>query len=221
MSGTPRLRVWDLPTRLFHWALALLVVCSVVTAQVGGLWMDWHLRAGYAALALLLFRLLWGVFGSRYARFTQFVRGPSAVLAYLRALRTGGAAPQAGHNPLGALSVLAMLAALLVQAATGLFANDAIATEGPLAKFVSGSTSDFLTRVHKLNQYVLYTLVALHVAAIAFYRVIKREDLLRPMITGDRTGVAGEPARDDLAMRLRAALLLALAAGAVAYLVTR
>ncbi|MCS7101478.1 MAG: cytochrome b/b6 domain-containing protein [Burkholderiaceae bacterium] len=221
MSGTPRLRVWDLPTRLFHWALALLVVCSVVTAQVGGLWMDWHMRAGYAALALLLFRLLWGVFGSRYARFTQFVRGPSAVLAYLRTLRAGGAAPQAGHNPLGALSVLAMLAALLLQAATGLFANDAIATEGPLAKFVSGSTSDLLTRIHKLNQYVLYALVALHVAAIAFYRLIKREDLLLPMFTGDRTGVAGEPARDDLAMRLRAALLLALAAGAVAYLVTR
>jgi len=111
-AGAGPVRIWDLPTRLFHWLLAALVLCSVVTAKLGGLWIDWHMRAGYAILALVLFRVLWGFAGSRYARFANFVRGPRAVLDYLR----GRGAQGAGHSPLGALSVLALLAALLVQA---------------------------------------------------------------------------------------------------------
>lgn len=212
-------RIWDLPTRLFHWSLATLVVFSVATAKIGGNWMDWHLRSGYAILALIVFRLLWGFAGARYALFAQFVRGPRAVLAYLRAAR-GAGERHAGHNPLGAWSVLALLAALLVQASTGLFATDEIATEGPLAKLVSGATASLMTRIHSLNEKLLYALVALHVAAIAFYLFVKRENLVAPMVTGDKRGIAAEPARDDALMRARAALLALLAAGLVAYVVT-
>jgi cytochrome b len=221
MDRAPRTRIWDLPTRLFHWLLAALVVFSVVTAKVGGNWIDWHMRSGYAVLALLLFRILWGFVGARYARFAAFVRGPAAIADYVRRLRAGDAAAHAGHNPLGALSVLAMLAALLVQASSGLFANDAIASEGPLAKYVSGAASDFATRIHKLNQYPIFALIALHVAAVAYYHFAKRENLVLPMLTGDKPGRVGEPAADDLALHLRAVALLALAAGAVAFLVTR
>jgi cytochrome b len=211
-------RIWDLPTRLFHWMLALLVVFSVTTANIGGNWMDWHLRSGYAVLALLVFRLLWGFAGSRYALFAQFVRGPRAVRAWLRAPRGAGEC-HAGHNPLGAWSVLAMLAALLVQASTGLFASDEIATEGPLSKLVSGATASLMTRIHSTNESVIYALVALHLAAIAYYFFVKRDDLVGPMITGVRRGVIPEPAQDDALTRARAALLALLAAALVAYIV--
>jgi cytochrome b len=209
-------RVWDLPTRLFHWSLAALVVFSFTTAKLGGNWIDWHMRSGYAVLALLLFRLLWGFAGARYALFANFVRGPLAVFAHLR----GRYGPYAGHNPLGALSVLALLAALLLQAATGLFANDDIASEGPLAKLVSNATSNRLSGIHRTNEWVLVALVALHLAAIAFYALVRRDNLVRPMIVGDRPGLALPPAADDAAIRLRAALLAALAAALVAYVVT-
>jgi cytochrome b len=220
---TPRAvtRVWDLPTRLFHWTLALLVVFSVVTAKVGGNWIDWHMRSGYTILALIVFRVIWGFAGSRYARFADFVRGPSAIAAYLRGMRSASAPAHAGHNPLGALSVLAMLAILLLQAATGLFANDSIANEGPLAKLVSGATSDLATRIHKLNQYAIFVLVALHLAAVAWYAFARRDNLVLPMLTGDKPGTALPPATDDLALRLRALVVLALAAGLAAFVVTR
>ena len=211
----PLTRIWDLPTRLFHWALAALVVFSLVTAKLGGLWMDWHMRSGYAVLALVLFRLLWGFAGSHYARFETFVRGPRAILAYL----TGKSRHGAGHNPLGALSVLALLAMLLVQASAGLFANDDIFTEGPLAKFVSAAASTQLTRLHKQGETVLYVLVGLHVVAVVYYTVYRSEPLLRTMLRGDRA-IEASPAQDDLALRLRALLLLALCAGLVGYLVT-
>lgn len=212
----PRTRVWDLPTRLFHWTLAALVIFSVVTIKLGGNWMEWHFRSGYAILTLLLFRLLWGFAGSRYARFAIFVRGPRAVVDYLRGRLSHGA----GHNPLGALSVLAMLALLLSQTGTGLFANDGSYTEGPLAKFISGSLSNLLTSVHKASEYALYGLVGLHVAAIVYYAVARRERLVPAMVTGDQP-VDAPAARDDLMLRLRALLLLAMCAGAVAFVVTR
>jgi cytochrome b len=213
---TPPVRIWDLPTRLFHWSLVLLVVLSVTTAKIGGNWMDWHLRSGYAVLTLIVFRLLWGFAGSRYALFAQFVRGPRATLAYLR----GAGAVSAGHNPLGAWSVLAMLTALLVQGVTGLFANDEIATEGPLSKLVSGATASWMTRIHSFNEKVIYALVALHVAAIAYYFFAKRENLVGPMLTGDKRVIDAEPAQDDALVRTRAALLALLAAGLVGYVVT-
>ena len=211
-----RVRVWDLPTRLFHWSLAALVTFSIVTAKLGGLWLDWHMRSGYAILALLVFRLLWGVAGSRHARLVHFVRGPRIVLAYLQ-----GRHPHdgAGHNPLGALSVVAILAVLLAQAATGLFTNDGSFNEGPLAKLVGRVTGELLSSIHRWGELAVYGMVGLHVAAIAYYVVVRRDNLVGPMISGDRRGIDAHPARDDLALWLRAAVMLALAAGLTTYVV--
>jgi cytochrome b len=215
------IRIWDLPTRLFHWVLVLFVSFSIVSAKIGGNWIDWHMRSGYCILALVLFRVMWGFAGSFHARFANFVRPPARVLSYVRELRGGTAATQAGHNPLGALSVLAILASLLLQASTGLFSNDSIASEGPLARLVSSSSSDLFTRVHKINQGVIFALIALHLAAIAYYYFAKRENLVLPMLTGDKAGPGFPPANDDLGVRIRAAVFLVIAAALAGYVVTR
>ena len=150
-NGAGRVRIWDLPTRLFHWSLVVLVTISVVTSKLGGLWLDWHMRSGYAIIALLVFRLLWGVAGSRYARLSHFVRSPGTALEYLRGQHEG---PHVGHNPLGALSVLAILAVLLVQAGSGLFSNDGSFNEGPLAKLVSRATGELLSSIHRWGNWL-------------------------------------------------------------------
>lgn len=211
-----RVRIWDLPTRLFHWSLAALVVFSIVTAHVGGAWIDWHFRSGYAVLALVAFRIAWGFVGGRHARFASFLRGPSGVSAALR----GEPAPTAGHNPLGGLSVVAMLALVGAQAVGGLFANDDIASEGPLVRLVSKATSDTITTLHRINEKLILALVVLHVAAIVFYLWRKRTNLVRPMITGDKSDVdPAQAARDDTGLRVRAAVLLAICAAAVWWIV--
>ena len=229
------MRVWDLPLRLFHWSLVICVVGAFVTIQVGGNWVEWHFRFGYAALALILFRILWGLFGDRYSRFSSFFHGPASILAYLRASRAdqkvGNGEPEApGHNPLGSLSVFAMIAFLFVQPVLGLFANDDIASEGPLAKFVSKSLSDTLTGLHHRGELVLFVLVGMHVAAIIYYLVARKKNLVRPMISGDspidaNTHVqAGspvpQPALDNAGVRIRALVLMAISAAIVYVVVT-
>ena len=211
-------RVWDLPTRLFHWLLAAGVTGLVVTGQVGGSWMDWHFRLGYGVLALLLFRLVWGFVGGHWSRFTHFLYSPTTVWRYLH----GHGAPEHGvvHNPLGFLSVLGLLGFTLLQVATGLFSDDEIATSGPLSKFATGEwvsrASDYHTDIGK---FILLALVFLHLAAIVFYRVKKKRNLVAPMVWGDKQTELGMPsARDDLASRLLALGVLALSGGAVAAL---
>ena len=217
-SATHRIRVWDLPTRLFHWSLALLIVASFVTVKVGGNLMVWHERSGYAILTLLLFRLVWGVAGGRYARFAAFVRGPGAIRAYLRG--DAGSAHAPGHNPLGALSVLGLLAVVGFQATSGLFTNDDIAFEGPLSAQVSGATASLLTTLHRWNEKTIIALVALHLAAILYYRFGKRRDLVGPMVSGDAEFPGTFPAsRDDAMLRLRALVIAAACAGVVAWVV--
>jgi cytochrome b len=212
-------RVWDLPTRLFHWALVACVVGSVATGYIGGGVIDWHARLGYAALALLLFRLAWGLVGGRWSRFASFVRGPGSVAAYLR----GQPHPDhlVGHNPLGALSVLAMLLVLLAQVATGLVSDDEISFTGPLNRFVAGATGLKATWYHKeVGQWLIIALVLLHVAAVLFYLWKKRDNLIRPMISGDKQlAHATASSRDDMLTRLAALVLLGLCAGAVTWLV--
>lgn len=211
-----RVRIWDLPTRAFHWLLAACVTGSIVSVQIGGNAIAWHFRFGYAILALVLFRLIWGWVGPRYARFASFPPHPGAALASLRGAPHDGA----GHNPLGAFSVYALLAAVAFQAASGLFANDSIMWDGPLKHLVSSETSDRITTLHRLNRFVLLGLIGLHLAAIAWHALRLRERLVRPMIDGDRRYPPGaplpEPARDDARIRLGAAALLALCAAAVA-----
>lgn len=214
-------RVWDLPTRLFHWSLAACAIGSFITAKVGGNAMVWHFRLGYAVLTLLLFRLLWGFVGGRWSRFRHFVRSPAALARYLRGDARPGDAFDVGHSPLGALSVLAMLAFFAAQAATGLFADDEIANTGPLIRFVSGETSLQLTRYHKVvGEVVLITLVALHLLAIAWY-AWRGRNLVAPMIGGDQTFEREVPATaDGAAQRIAALALVAACAGGVAWLVS-
>jgi len=212
--------VWDLPVRLFHWALVALVVTSWTSAQIGGNAMQIHQWSGMTILTLVLFRVLWGFLGSTRARFADFVRGPRAALTYARELRRGRAPFTPGHNPLGGWMVLALLASLLLQAGTGLFANDDIMLEGPLAKYISKQTSDWLTGVHHLNVVVLLVLIGLHIAAALFYLMVKRENLILPMLSGTKRAGPGrefEPTRGG-ALWL-AALLLTGCAAAVAWLV--
>lgn len=180
--------VWDLPLRLFHWALAALVAGAMISGTIGGNALTWHMRAGYCILALLVFRILWGFWGSHHARFASFIRGPRAIVAYLR----GESPPAAGHNPLGAISVVAMLFLLLAQAVLGLFANDDIFSEGPLYKLVSKETSDWLTSLHKRNVYLIATLVTAHVLAVAYHLIVKRDNLIKPMITGCKDSCGDE-----------------------------
>jgi cytochrome b len=209
-------RVWDLPTRLFHWLLAVAVVAQVVTGKVGGAALNWHLRIGYCIFALLAFRLVWGLVGGYWSRFVNFVYGPASLLRYLRGPHRSDDLFHVGHSPLGSASVFAMLAMLVLQVATGLVADDEIATVGPLNRHVSSAFALAATAWHKGPGIVLIlTLIALHVAAIAFYTLHRGQELVRPMVGGDKT-LAGAipPSADDRRTRTRA-LAIALACAAV------
>ena len=178
-----RRRVWDLPLRLAHWAIAVAVTGAFATHYAGTEWFPWHRACGYAVVVLVAFRIVWGFVGTRHARFASFVRGPRAITGFL----TGrGPEVHPGHNPLGALSVLALLASLAVQGATGLYANDEIANTGPFYGWISPATSNRLTSVHAWNSNLLIALVALHLVAIAWYGVVRRRPLVRAMLDGRR-----------------------------------
>ena len=199
-------KVWDQPTRLFHWALVALVGTLWATGELGAL--DIHMKLGVWVLALLLFRILWGFAGSPTSRFSHFVRGPKAIRDYLLAARSG-AVRSVGHNPLGALSVLALLGVLTAQAATGLFTTDDIVTEGPLVHLVASKTAALLSSLHRVGGKLILALVAVHLAAVAFYTLVKKDDMVRAMITGTKrvpTGVEGiRFAHPALALALLAA----------------
>jgi len=226
MTDTPApakpLRVWDLPTRAFHWTLAATLVGSVVSAKIGGNAMVWHFRFGYVVLALLAFRLLWGLVGGRWSRFVSFLPTPGRVLGYLRGQPRPGEVFDVGHNPLGSLSVLALLGFLALQVATGLVADDEIASVGPLNRFVGSALAGQATHWHKdYGQWILLGLVALHVVAILYYAWGKRINLVRPMIVGDKPLPPGTPASaDSAAARVLALVLAALCAGGVAWIVS-
>ena len=215
-----RVRVWDLPTRSFHWVLAACVIASLSSAWIGGNAMVWHLRFGTLAFALLLFRLVWGFVGGRWSRFASFVYAPAANLRYLRGQSRPEEFHHVGHSPLGALAVFGLLAVLAAQVATGLFADDEIATTGPLVRFVSDATSHRLTRWHTtFGQWLILTLVGLHLAAVLFYRLARRRDLIGPMLGGDKLLAAQAPASVDTpATRVVALVLFAAALAAVLWL---
>lgn len=221
MPAERRLRVWDLPTRAFHWILAASVIASIVTAHVGGNAMAWHFRLGELALALLAFRLLWGVLGGHWSRFGAFVYGPGALMRYLRGRPREEDRFEIGHSPLGSLSVWALLLLLCAQVATGLVADDEIANVGPLNKFVSGATASAATGWHKdFGQWLLIALVALHVAAVLFYVFAKRRNLVGPMLHGDKLhppGAEVPASRDTAGTRLLALLLFAACVAAAAW----
>ena len=212
-------RVWDLPTRTFHWALFGLIIAMVATGLLGGNAMVWHFRCGYAVLSLLLFRLVWGLIGGHWSRFVSFIYSPGVVLQYLRG--QGRPEHSVGHTPLGAGSVFALLFFLFAQVGTGLFSDDDIAASGPLSKFVSNATVSLLTGYHKnIGKYVLLVLVLLHIAAILFYLLKKKENLIGPMLHGDKSLLHRmENSRDDGRSRVLALVVFAVCAGLVATLV--
>lgn len=205
-AGSIRIRVWDLPLRLFHWSLVLSVSVAVITGLVGGSWMEIHGIAGLATIGLLAFRLGWGFVGSTHARFRNFAPSAGKIKAYLQGRWHG-----VGHNPVGAFSVFALLGLLAVQAGTGLFSNDDIAFAGPLAGLVDASLSGRLAGIHQLLSNLLLGLLALHVAAIIFHAWLKKDNLVKPMVTGWKEVPHGSTATKGSLAALIVALLFALA----------
>jgi cytochrome b len=212
-------RVWDLPTRLFHWLLAVAVIGLIVTAKVGGNAMEVHFLLGYAVLAMLVFRLVWGFVGGYWSRFARFFYTPKTVFAYLRGQSRPDQFHDVGHSPLASFSVYGLLLVLIAQVGSGLFADDEIASAGPLARFVEAQTSGRLTAWHtQYGQWLVIGLVVLHVLAILYYVFVKRKTLVAPMVTGDKALPAGVPsAADTWKTRITAFVLFALAAGLAAW----
>jgi len=222
------IRVWDLPIRLFHWLLVLCIIGSLISVNLGGNAIQWHAYFGYSILTLLIFRIIWGFVGSTHARFLSFLPTPKSLLNYL-----SGKSPHVlGHNPLGALSVFALLFALSVQVTTGLFVDDEIAFQGPLAKYVPSWVVSLLSEIHEANQVVIYTLITIHIAAIIYYRKFKGENLIKPMINGDKEidpseeakyspTDLGRPSKDGALQRGLALLILSVVAVVVGYFITQ
>lgn len=222
------IRVWDFPTRFFHWALAICVIAAFFSIKAAGTtegwvanagiaWMDWHVLSGYCVLSLILFRIIWGFTGSYYARFSQFLKGPASIMQYFK-----GNYNSLGHNPLGALSVIAMLAVFGFQAFSGLFTTDDIFTNGPLVH-LSSSFSKTMTSLHRSNEPVMIILFALHILSIVFYRVFKKKKLVSTMITG-KTQVSPEnnyvQATDNLRVFIAGLVTLAVTSGFVYWIST-
>jgi cytochrome b len=199
-------RIWDLPVRVTHWALVVAVAGSWLSHYGGTRWFVLHRYCGYTVLVLVVFRLAWGFVGTRYARFRGFLSGPRRLLAYVCG---GWRGVHAGHNPLGGWSVVTLLTLLGLQAATGLFANDEIASAGPFYGWVSHETSNRLTSLHHGNADWLLALITLHVLAVAFYEWRLGKALIRPMITGKSTDAVPAHAGIDRSQTLRAIVLVA------------
>jgi cytochrome b len=218
------MRVWDRPTRLFHWMLVLAMVTSYASISLAdgphaALWMKIHLTSGETVLGLLLFRIIWGVIGSDTARFTHFLRSPAAALRHLVKFRERTPDTQLGHNAAGGWMVVIMLLLRAIQVGTGLLANDDGATKGPLVQFVAKKLSDQMSWLHGLNFNILLAAVGLHVLVILLYAKLKGQDLVRPMITGKKRLPAATPA-PRMAGPIAAAVTLAVAAG-VTVLISR
>jgi cytochrome b len=212
------LRVWDAPTRLFHWLLVLAVIGLVLSANLGGHWMEWHMRLGTLVLSLLLFRLMWGLVGGHWSRFAQWSYGPRAVWDAVRG--RSPLAHQIGHSPLGALSVWALMLVLSWQVGTGLFTDDEIFYAGPLSRLASHETVTWASQYHKgWGKLLLIAWIGLHLSALLFYKLVRGQALVWAMVTGDKTlpqdQIQGVPASSDHGRTwLRALLVYAVALAA-------
>jgi len=211
-----RMKVWDLPVRLFHWAIVVLIFGSWLTQELNR--MDVHMWIGEWILTLLLFRVAWGFVGSDTARFMQFFRSPAAALRHLRQLRRREPDREIGHNAAGGWMVLGMLVLIGVQAGTGLFSNDDGNTEGPLMHLVSKDRSDWLSHIHHLNFMAIEAAIVLHVLAIVAYAVLKRQNLVRPMVTGTKL-MPGDTQAPRLVNPVWAVVTLAVAFAVVVWVV--
>ena len=223
-SSTPALKnpppasvpVWDMPTRLFHWLLVAMMAGAFLTYEFGDINMTYHKWNGYGLLTLVLYRLMWGVFGSNTAQFSNFVRGPGALWRYLKSQRTSRPQKVLGHNPVGGLMIIALLALILLQGAMGLFTTDDILVQGPLVHLVPSAWSDLAGTLHRIGFYIIAGFAAVHILAATFYWVVKKENLIRAMLTG-RKPAAEVPPGETLAAKplILAAVLLGLSAALV------
>lgn len=178
-----KIQIWDLPTRIFHWVLVVCFVFLVFSGETGNLF-EWHSTAGIIVLSLVLYRLIWGFIGSTTSRFSDFLYSPRQIIAYAKTLFSHQTVHHAGHNPVGGVMVLVMLALLLFQGGTGLFSTDEVLVEGPLYGLVSETTAELMSDLHHSSAELMIPLVILHVLAIVFYRIYKKHDLVKPMLTG-------------------------------------
>ncbi len=206
-----KIRLWDLPTRLFHWFFAAAILGAIITDLLDQI--TWHSYCGYTALVLVVFRIIWGFIGPHHARFSSFVPSLSNLKAFFKDQRES----VLGHNPLGALSVIAMLLIVLVQASSGLFTDDEISFQGPLSKFLSEDMVKFMNQIHGANHLLVYGIVALHLIAIFYYQKIKKNNLIGPMVYGDKEiDLKKQPvdqikvSKDDVKIRVLAGVLLML-----------
>ncbi|TAG04179.1 MAG: cytochrome B [Betaproteobacteria bacterium] len=179
--------VWDVFVRVFHWSLVLLFCFSVISAKVGGNWITWHMYSGYAILSLVIFRLMWGFVGGEYARFSSFIAGPVRAARFAVGLLKRGSQHSVGHNPVGGWMVIVLLLLLTLQAGLGLFGNDEIATTGPLARYVSDDASIKAMSWHRRIGDALLILVAIHILAVLFHVFVKKEGLIRAMLSGKKS----------------------------------
>lgn len=215
-AGLRKTRIWDLPTRLFHWLLAILVVALIVSARIGGNAMEWHFRFGYAVLSLLAFRIVWGFVGGYWSRFARFFYTPATTWRYLRGRSQPDELHDVGHNPLGSLSVYVLLLVLVAQVASGLVSDDEIASSGPLVRFVSSSVSGKASAWHtEVGQWLIIALAVLHVLAVLFHVIVKHKQLIGPMVSGDKALPPDVPPSVDSWARRAAALVLLLACAAL------
>jgi cytochrome b len=210
-----KVRVWDPATRLFHWAVVILVVAAYVTWQLN--WMDWHGRCGYAVLAAVLFRILWGFFGSETARFIRFLAAPRAAAQHLLHVLHREPDREVGHNAAGGWMVLLLVLLLLGETLSGLYVANDVAEEGPLTELTPAAIANAITALHSILWDALLAAVALHVLAILVYAAAKGQNLLWPMITGWKL-LPADTRQPDTASLVRAAILLGCSALATAAL---
>jgi cytochrome b len=222
------IRIWDLPIRLFHWLLVVCITGSFTTINLGDEFIQWHAYFGYSILTLLVFRVIWGFVGSTHARFASFFPTKKAIFDYL----SGSSQRVLGHNPVGAISVFVLLLVLSIQVVTGLFIDDEVSFQGPLAKYVSSSVSSLLSGIHEGNQVVILTLIVIHIAAIWGYKKFKGQNLIKPMISGDKEidpseeakyspADLGRASKDGGIQRAFALLLLSVIAITVGYFISK
>ncbi len=222
ISHTVKTRIWDLPTRLFHILLMLCVVGLVVTGNNGDSAMVLHFYLGYAVLTLLLFRVIWGIVGGHWSRFTSFIPNPRSLLYYLRNFKNPDANASIGHNPLGAISVLAFLIVLFLQGLSGLMSDDDISVSGPWTALVPNNWVEFATTYHATFGFpLILILIGVHLFAVLYHLHVMKQNLIRPMIDGDKTLPVDTPASiDSVQTRLIAIAILSACAYIVYRLVT-
>ena len=211
-ANRSRVAVWDLPVRFVHWAMVVLLVGLIVTGKLGADWLLWHMRFGQAMLALVVFRVIWGFVGSRNARFSAFLYRPSRVIGYTRSLFRAHEL-HATHNPLGGWMVVLLLVALFAQAVMGLFTNDDILWGGPFSERVTKATSDAVSGYHRRFWWVIVALSTIHIGAVLAYLALLKDNLITPMVTGDKQLPAGLASSDDAAASTAKAVVLLLLCG--------